>query len=119
MTSTQSREEAVFKSHQDNLRSKLTEIDNLLQHFVEGNVITETNLTKMRSLKNKAKLTRLLSQISDQLKDGKVKGFYTMLNIMEKYGDETTKGLSSAVMSNLKVECDDDKKAAVRKTQVS
>lgn len=102
MTSAQSREESVFISHHSKLRHTLTDIDTLLPHFVEGDIISESKLNEMKSLKSTAKVTRLLTQISNQLKAGHTKDFYAMLSIMKKYGDKTTKDLSCTIMSTLR-----------------
>ena len=107
---TQSREESAFKSHYSELYS-LTDIDNLLPHFVEENIISESNLNEMKSLTSYVKKNRLLSQISGRLKTGNAKGFYAMLSIMKKHGTETTRNLSSTIMSTLKTEYADEKES--------
>ena len=107
MTSAQSREESVFVSHYSKLRHTLTDIDTLLPHFVEGDIFSESKLNEMKSLKSTAKVTRLLTQISNQLKAGHTKAFHAMLTIMKKHGDETTKDLSCTIMSTLETEYND------------
>lgn len=107
MTSAQSREESVFASHYSKLHDTLNDIDNLLPHFVEVDIFSESKLNEMKSLISIAKVTRLLVQISNRLKAGNTKAFYAMLSVMKKYGDETTKDLSTTIMSALETECND------------
>ena len=105
---TQSREESAFKSHYSELY-RLTDVDDLLPHFVEENIVSESNLDETKSLTSFVKMNRLLSQISGRLKTGNTKSFYAMLSIMKKHGSETTRNLSIAIMNTLKTECSDDK----------
>ena len=105
---TQSREESAFESHYSELY-RLTDVDDLLPHFVEENIVSDSNLDETKSLTSFVKMNRLLSQISGRLKTGNTKGFYAMLSIMKKHGSETTRNLSIAIMNTLKTEYSDDK----------
>ena len=111
---TQSKEESAFESYYSELYG-LTDIDNLLPHLVEENVITESNLNEMKSLTSYVKMNRLLSQISGRLKTGNAKGFYAMLTIMRNHGTETTRNLSSAITSTLKAEYVGEKESSSEK----
>ena len=114
---TQSREESAFENHYSELYG-LTDVDNLLPHFVEENIISESNLDETKSFPSGAKMNMLLLQISDRLKTGNTKSFYAMLFIMKKHGSETTRNLSNAIMSTLKTdhhEYSDDKESSSEK----
>ena len=108
---TQSKEESVLETHYSELYA-LSDIGDLLPHFVEENIIGEGNLNEMKSRTSYVNINRLLSLVSRRLKSGNKKDFYAMLNIMKKHGTETTRGLSSTI---LKTEYANEKESSSEK----
>ena len=95
-----SKECEVFRKNYPTLISTLTDIDNLLPHFVGKNIIgfqedVSTNKAPTEKIK------RLLQHISGPLEGGNHKGFYTLLDIMESKGIQATKDLAENMKKQL------------------
>ena len=101
MANAQAREEEIFRNYYSKLQATLIDVDSLLPHFVEHNIITIGHLDEMASLTALAKVSKLLSHISGPLKAGNTKSFHTMLSIMEMYGTQATSDLATLIKDSL------------------
>ena len=102
MASLQSNEEEIFTKHYASLCNTLTDVNTLLPHFVAKEIITikdEGEIDVIETTPNKVK--KLLSHISGPLESGNAKGFHTMLAIMKKHGNQSTKDLAAEMSSEL------------------
>jgi len=78
----------------------MVDIDNLLPHFVQENIIKVDDLEEIQSKpKTAVKVEKLLQYISGPLQAGSVKSFYTMLSIMEEHGTQATRELAGIIQS--------------------
>ena len=99
----------LLNNHYAKLCDTLTDIDNLLPHFVEEKVITINDLeainTTIPSTK-KLKVQKLMTHISGPLTAGNTEVFYTMLRIMEDYGHQATQQLADQIRRSLPIASD-------------
>ena len=102
MDSHQLTEEKVFTQHYSKLCDTLTDIRNLLPHFVTEKIIKSDDEEEISALTTSSqKVQKLLRHISGPLKAGHTRGFYTMLKIMEIYGTQATQELASQMNNSL------------------
>ena len=95
-------EEKVFTRHYSQLCNTLTDVDNLLPHFVQQRVISTNDLEELNSIvPSTKKVQKLLMHISGPLKAGNSEVFYTMLRIMEEYGLQATSQLADQIRRSL------------------
>jgi len=99
MISSQTKEQEVFIGHYSKLCDTITDIDSLLPHFVQENIIPVGDLEDTSSLTRLGKVKKLLSHISGPLKANNAAGFYTLLSIMEEHGTQATRELASTMRS--------------------
>ena len=102
MSGHQLKEEQIYNRHYPKLCSILTDVDKLLPHFVQENVIDtddveEINVTVPSTKRHKVQ--KLLTYISSPLKGGNTRGFYTMLKIMKEHGNPDTQQLAKQIMN--------------------
>jgi len=80
----------------------MTDIDNLLKHFVTGNIITvEDQRVIITNPRTSEKARLLLENISGPLQASNSKPFRIMLDIMEKHGNKATKELAVSIKLHL------------------
>ena len=102
MAGVQLNTKDIFTEHYSALCDTLTDIDDLLRHFVREKVINPGNLEKINAIVAKPKkVEELLSHIYGPLNAGDAKGFCKMLTIMEEYGSQSTKDLAVKMKSEL------------------
>ena len=90
----------VLTEHYSKLCDTLTDIENLLPHFVEENVIKFEDLEEINTIATstkKLKVQRLMVHISGPLRAGNTEVFYIMLRIMEEHGHYATKQLANQI----------------------
>jgi len=76
----------------------MTDIDNLLRYFVTENIINvEDQRVIIANPRTSEKARLLLEHISGLLQAGNSKPFRRMLDIMEKYGNKSTKELAISI----------------------
>jgi len=98
MACSRSKEEEIFTEHYSKLCDTITDVDDLLPHFVQQSIISENELEVISKLNTKMeKVKELLSHISGPLQAGNSKGFYSMLGIMEERGVKATKELAATM----------------------
>ena len=91
---------SVFQNYYPKLCNTMVDIDNLLPHFVQENIIQVDDLEEIKAKpRTTDKVEKLLQFISGPLRAGNVKNFYTMLSIMEEHGTQATRDLASAIKS--------------------
>lgn len=96
MAHIQPKEKEVFRDHYSKLCNTVVDIDNLLPHFVQENIIQADDLEEIKAKSRTTyKVEKLLQFISGPLQAGNVNTFYTMLNIMGKYGTQATRELAN------------------------
>ena len=113
-----SHELNVFSIHYAMLCDTLTDINNLLPHFVGENVINIDTLEEINATipaTTKFKVQKLMTHISGPLTAGNTKVFYTMLRIMEKYGHQATQQLANQMKKSLLATSDQDRNTKHRK----
>ena len=95
---------SVLTKNFSKLCDTLTDIDKLLPHFVDENVIKFEDLDDINTvvISNK-KVQRLMTHISGPLRAGNTEGFYIMLRIMEEHGHHATQQLADQIRSSLSV----------------
>ena len=92
----------LFTKYYPQLCNTLTDIDNLLPHFVQHRVITVNDLEEISATaSSRRKVQKLLIHISGPLRAGNIEVFYTMLRIMEKYGHLATQQLANQIPGNM------------------
>ena len=100
-TSTdQSKVAEIFTKYYLALCKTLTDIDSLLPHLKEKNIISINNLEEMNAVipsTKKIKVQKLMTHISGPLRAGNTEVFYNMLKIMEEYGNQATQQLASDI----------------------
>ena len=95
-------EEEVFTTHYSQLCNTLTDVDNLLPHFVQHGVISTNDLEEISTIvPSTKKVQKLLMHISGPLKAGNTEMFYTMLRVMEEYGLQATNQLADQIKQSL------------------
>ena len=96
------KEYDVFTENYAKFCSTLTDIENLLQYFVQEKIIKPEDQDDIKiSAKTQDKVKKLLKHIAGPLEAGDSKGFYTMLNIMENHGVQATKYLAESLQTEL------------------
>ena len=101
MTGLQLNEKEVFTRHYASLCNTLTDVNNLLPHFVQRNIIGTSDVEDINTLATTAKkVEKLLSHISGPLIAGDPKGFHMMLTIMKEHGNQSTKDLAMQIMTS-------------------
>ena len=99
-------EEKMLNRHYYKLGHTLTDVDNLLLHFLQQRVITVNDLVEIYVKETKErKVQWLMDHISGPLRTGNTKVFYTMLKIMEEYGHHATKQLANQIRKSLLDTC--------------
>ena len=99
-------EEEMFTKHYSQLCDTLTDVDNLLPHFVQDRVIAVNDLEEINTEKiKKYKVEKLMTHISGPLRAGNTGVFYTMLKIMEEYGHRATQQLADQIRKSLLDTC--------------
>ena len=94
----------VFTSYYPQLCNTLTDVDDLLPHFVQHGVISTNDLEEISATvpsTKKQKVQKLMIHISGPLKAGNTEVFYTMLRIMEEYGHQATNQLAGQIRRSL------------------
>jgi len=99
MAKLQTKEQQVFIGHYSKLCDTITDIDSLLPHSVQQNIIPVDDLEDTSSLTRLGKVKKLLSHISGPLKANNAAGFYALLSIMEEHGTLATRELASKMRS--------------------
>ena len=95
-------EEEVFTTYYPQLCNTLTDVDNLLPHFVQHGIITVNDLEEIgATVPSTKKVQKLLMHISGPLKAGNTEVFYTMLRIMEENGLKVTNQLADQIRKSL------------------
>ena len=98
MSDTQPKE--IFRDHYSKLCVTMVDIDNLLPHFVQENIILLDDLEGIKAKpKPVDKVASLLTYISGPLQAGNVRNFFTMLDIMDNNGTQATKELAVMMKS--------------------
>ena len=98
MADTEPTEKQIFRDHYSKLCNTMVDIDNLLPHFVQENIIQVDDLEEIKAKpRTTDKVEKLLQYISGPLQAGNVKSFYTMLSIMEEHGTQATRELASTM----------------------
>ena len=96
----------LLNNHYAKLCDTLTDIDNLLPHFVEEEVITINDVDEINAIvpsTKKLKVQKLMTHISGPLLAGNTEMFYTMLRIMEDYGHQATQQLANQIRRSLPI----------------
>ena len=99
-----SLEHVVFTDHYPMLCDTLTDVDNLLPHFVQKRVIKTDDLEEINATvpsTKKHKVQKLIMHVSGPLRAGNTEMFYTMLRIMEEYGHQATQQLAEQIRKSL------------------
>ena len=107
-----SHELDVFRVHYAMLCNTLTDINNLLPHFVVENVIDVDTLEEINAAipaTAKFKVQKLMTHISGPLTAGYTEIFYTMLRIMEQYGHLATQQLANQIRKSLLATSDQER----------
>jgi len=95
-------EKEIFRDHFSKLCDTLVDIDNLLPHFVQQNIIKVDDLEEIKAKpKTKDKVQELLKYIDGPLQGGNAKVFHTMLSIMEEQGTQATRELAGDMRGGL------------------
>ena len=105
-TSIDSLEHDVFTNHYPMLCNTMTDVDNLLPHFVQKRVIKTDDLEEINAIipsTKKLKVQKLMIHISGPLRAGDTDAFYIMLKIMEEYGHQATQQLADQIRKSLAV----------------
>ena len=100
----------VFNNHYAKLCSTLTDIDDLLPHFVEEKIISINVVDEINGYgSSRRKVQKLIFHVSGPLTAGNTRGFYIMLRIMEEHGQDATQQLASQIKDSLTIT--DDKRS--------
>ena len=101
MTGVQLNEKEIFTRHYASLCNTLTDINSLLPHFVQKDIISTSDEDEINAIVTTAKkIKKLLSHISSPLTAGDPKGFHMMLTIMKEHGNQSTKDLAVKIMTS-------------------
>ena len=96
--------EEVLSTHYSKLCNTLTDIENLLPHFVDEDIIKFQDLEEINAIvPSTKKVQRLMVHISGPLRAGNTEVFYIMLRIMEEYGHLATQQLADQIRRSLPV----------------
>ena len=94
----------VFQNNYSKLCDTLTDIENLLPHFVEKDVIKFQEQDEINAIvPSTKKVQRLMGHISGPLEAGNTEVFYIMLRIMEEHGHLATKQLAKEMKRSIPV----------------
>ena len=108
MTSQQPEEKEIMTTHYSKLCSTLSDIDNLLPHFVDKKIIHINDLQQIQAnVLSTKKVEKLMEHISGPLEAGNTEVFYTMLRIMKRYGHQATQKLADQIRELLPATDDD------------
>ena len=108
MVSHQPREFMVLTKHYSKLCCTLSDIHNLLPHFVQENVISINEVEVINAtIPSTMKVQKLIAHISGPLEAGNTKVFYIMLRIMEERGHQATRELANQIKRSLPIAVDD------------
>jgi len=100
MANTQHKEKEIFRDHYSKLCNAMVDIDNLLPHFVQKNIIQVDDLEEIKAKpRTTDKVEKLLQYIYGPLQAGNVNSFCTMLSIMEEHGTQATRELACTIRS--------------------
>ena len=92
----------IFTRHYASLCSTLTDVDDLLPHFVQDSIISTNDVQEINAITTKPKkVEKLLLHISGPLTAGDTKGFHTMLTIMKAHGSQSTHDLAIKMSSSV------------------
>ena len=98
MADTEPTEKQIFRDHYSKLCNTMVDIDNLLPHFVQENIIQVDDLEEIKAKpRTTDKVEKLLQYISGPLQAGNVKSYHTLLSIMEEHGTQATRELASTM----------------------
>ena len=104
MSCKQLKEKDIFFNHYASLCSTLTDISNLLRFFVQERIINISDVAEINAgTAIHEKVEKLLSHIAGPLEteNGNTTGFYKMLTIMAKHGNQGTKDLAEKMRSEM------------------
>ena len=94
-TSPTCKEHSLFKAYFDKLTFTL-DIDNLLPHFIAKGIITIEDCDEIRSKPRVSQQVHLLlKRIEGPLKKDDKDNFYILLDVMDTYGNRSTKKLAA------------------------
>ena len=103
MTSQQP-ENDILTTHYFKLCSTLSDIDDLLPHFVANKIIHINDVQQIKAnVLPTDKVANLMKHISRPLDAGNTEVFYTMLRIMQEYGHQATQHLADQMRKSLPV----------------
>ena len=95
MADFDAKEKEVFGGHFLTLCDTVTDIESLLPHFVQTNVITVGDLEEINSISRvEKKVEKLLLHVNGPLSAGNTKNFYAILNVMMTHGAQATRELA-------------------------
>ena len=91
-----------FSKCYSQLCNTITDVDTLLPYFVQEKIILPDNQQEINAIAEiDEKVQKLMTYISGPLKAGNTEVFYTMLRIMEEYGNQTTQKLTAEMRKSL------------------
>ena len=95
-------EHELFIAHYPELCKTLTDVENLLPHFVQAHIISANIHQEINAkVTLNQKVEALMRYISDPLESGNTEKFYTMLKIIEEHGNQATQGLAKQIRSKI------------------
>jgi len=104
MADTNSKEKEVFGGHFSTLCDTVTDIESLLPHFVQMDIITVNDLEEINSISRVTKkVEKLLIHVNGPLSVGNTTSFYVMLNVMMKYGVQATRELAVKMQDTVSI----------------
>ena len=91
----QLNEKEIFLKYYASLCDTLTDVDHLLRYFVQEKVINLNDVEEINEITpTPKKVEKLLLHISGPLTAEDAKAFHTMLTIMKKHGNQSTRALA-------------------------
>ena len=104
MADNNAKEKEVFGGHFSTLCDTVTDIESLLPHFVQMDIITVSDLEEINGISRLTKkVERLLICVNGPLSAGNTKSFYVMLNVMMKYGVQATRELAVKIQDAVSI----------------
>ena len=98
----------VLTKHYSKLCNTLTDIDNLLPHFVEEKIVSFNDHSEINIVViSTKKVQRLMAYTSNPVRAGNTEVFYIMLRIMEEHGHHATQQLADQIRRSLTVTNED------------
>ena len=95
-------EHELFLAHYLELCKTLTDVENLLPHFVKAHIISANIHQEINAkVTLNQNVEALMRYISDSLESGNTEKFYTLLKIMEEHGNQATQGLAKQIWSKI------------------